>query len=116
MRASQRPRTIGTPAALMHILMGDPVNPQSPRLRSTPDRQRQGSRSRDGERLSSSHRNRLHQASRARRDRDAAGTGARAERNLFAKLCVSEPALARVLSYEGEHHRAVALYRGRHKE
>jgi len=34
------------------------------------------------------------------------------ERNLFLRLCISEPALARMRSYEGaKHHLAVALYR-----
>ncbi len=35
------------------------------------------------------------------------------ERNLFLKLCITEPALARMRSYEEQkNHLAVALYRG----
>jgi hypothetical protein len=39
------------------------------------------------------------------------------ERNLFLKLCITEPALARMRSYEEKNvTRALALYRGLSKE
>src|SRR6202008_1923561 len=74
------PRTIETPAALMHILMGQPLNP------------------REAERKGLVHIERL--------VRNATETplaqGLALERNLFLKLCVSESALARMRSYEGK--------------
>src|ERR1700731_3339474 len=101
------PRTIGTPAALMHILMGDAVAPR--------EAQRQGlvhetvsgkalDRAMEIARRLSSHTPESI-AYIKRLVRNATETplaqGLALERNLFLKLCISEPALARMRSYEG---------------
>ena len=101
------PRTIGTAAALMHILMGDAVSPkEAARLGlvhesvsgKALDRAMQVAR-----RLVS--RPPASVAAIKRLVRNATETplaqGLALERNLFLKLCVSEPALARMRSYEG---------------
>src|SRR3984893_7084863 len=101
------PRTIGTAAALMHILMGDAVNPK--------EAQRQGlvhetvsgkalDRAMEIARRLSSHTPESI-AYIKRLVRNATETplaqGLALERHLFLKLCISEPALARMRSYEG---------------
>ena len=101
------PRTIGTAAALMHIFMGDPVAPQeAARLGLV------------NETVSGKALDRALEIARrlASRPPEAVGYikrlvrnatetplahGLALERNLFLRLCVSEPALARMRSYEG---------------
>jgi enoyl-CoA hydratase/carnithine racemase len=100
------PRTIGTSAALMHILMGQPVAPQ--------EAARQGlvHETVQGKALDRA----MEIAARIacfppqsiacikRLVRNATETplaqGLALERNLFLKLCISEPALARMRSYD----------------
>ena len=101
------PRTIGTAAALMHIFMGDPVAPQeAARLGLV------------NETVSGTALDRALEIARrlASRPPEAVGyikrlvrnatetplaQGLALERNLFLRLCISEPALARMRSYEG---------------
>jgi enoyl-CoA hydratase len=100
-------RTIGTAAALMHIFMGDPVAPQeAARLGLV------------NETVSGKALDRALEIARrlASRPPEAVGyikrlvrnatetplaQGLALERNLFLRLCISEPALARMRSYEG---------------
>ena len=100
------PRTIGTAAALMHILMGDAVNPkEAARLglvhesvsgkaldRAMEIARRLGSRPPESV------------AAIKRLVRNATETplaqGLALERNLFLKLCISDAGLARMRSYE----------------
>jgi enoyl-CoA hydratase/carnithine racemase len=99
------PRTIGTPAALMHILMGNPLTPREAERKGLVH-ETVGGRALDrameiAQRLS------LHPpeavACIKRLVRNSTETplaeGLALERNLFLKLCVSEPALARMRSY-----------------
>jgi enoyl-CoA hydratase len=99
------PRTIGTPAALMHILMGNPLTPREAERKGLVHETVSG-RALDrameiAQRLS------LHPpeavACIKRLVRNSTETplaeGLALERNLFLKLCVSEPALARMRSY-----------------
>ena len=101
------PRTIGTAAALMHIFMGDPVAPQeAARLGLV------------NETVSGTALDRALEIARrlASRPPEAVGyikrlvrnatetplaQGLALERNLFLRLCISEPSLARMRSYEG---------------
>src|ERR1700730_4215209 len=101
------PRTIRTAAALVHIFMGDPVAPQeAARLGLV------------NETVSGKARDRALEIARrlASRPPEAVGyikrlvrnatetplaQGLALERNLFLRLCISEPALARMRSYEG---------------
>ena len=103
------PRTIGTPAALIHILMGDPLTPR--------EAERKGlvHETVSGKALDRA----LEIAKRLaaytpewvayikRLVRNATETplaqGLALERNLFLKLCISEPALGRMRAYEEEH-------------
>jgi len=99
------PRTIGTPAALMHILMGDPLTPREAERKGLVHETVSGKaldRAMEiAQRLS------LHPpeavACIKRLVRNSTETplaeGLALERNLFLKLCVSEPALARMRSY-----------------
>jgi len=99
------PRTIGTPAALMHILMGNPFTPREAERKGLVHETVSGKaldRAMEiAQRLS------LHPpeavACIKRLVRNATETplaeGLALERNLFLKLCVSEPALARMRSY-----------------
>jgi enoyl-CoA hydratase len=101
------PRTIGTPAALMHILMGNPLTPREAERKGLVHETVSGKaldRAMEiAQRLS------LHPpeavACIKRLVRNATETplaeGLALERNLFLKLCVSEPALARMRSYVG---------------
>jgi enoyl-CoA hydratase len=98
-------RTIGTPAALMHILMGDPVSPREAERKGLVHETVSGKAldraMQIAQRLS------LHPAESLayikRLVRNAIDTplaqGLALERNLFLKLCISEPALARMKSY-----------------
>jgi len=101
------PRTIGTAAALVHIFMGDPVAPQeAARLGLV------------NETVSGKALDRALEIARrlASRPPEAVGyikrlvrnatetplaQGLALERNLFLRLCISEPALARMRAYEG---------------
>jgi enoyl-CoA hydratase len=98
-------RTIGTPAALMHILMGDPVSPREAERKGLVHETVSGKAldraMQIAQRLS------LHPAASLayikRLVRNATDTplaqGLALERNLFLRLCISEPALARMKSY-----------------
>src|ERR1700736_2484395 len=100
------PRTIGTPAALMHILMGDPLTPREAERKGLVhetvsgkalDRAMQIAR-----RLSSFPPESIACIKRLVRNATEMplAQGLALERNLFLKLCVSDPALARMRSYE----------------
>src|SRR6201981_1735708 len=100
------PRTIGTPGALMHILMGDPLIPR--------EAERKGlvHETVTGKALDRAMQIAQHLSSHTpesvacikRLVRNATETplaqGMAPERNLFLKLCITEPALARMRSYE----------------
>src|SRR3984893_17930137 len=101
------PRIIGTPAALIHILMGQPLNPREAErkglVRETVSGKALDRAMEIARRLSSFPAESL--ACIKRLVRNATETplaqGLALERNLFLKLCVGEPALARMRSYEG---------------
>jgi len=100
------PRTIGMPAALMHILMGSPLNPREAERKGLVHETVSGKaldRAMEIARRLSSH----PPGSLAyikRLVRNAADTplaqGLALERNLFLKLCISDAGLARMRSYE----------------
>jgi enoyl-CoA hydratase len=100
------PRAIGTPAALMHLLMGDALSPRAAERKGLVHETVSGKaldRAMEiAGRLSSYTPESL--AYIKRLVRNAAETplaeGLALERNLFLKLCVSESALARMRSYE----------------
>ena len=100
------PRTIGTPAALMHILMGDPLTPREAERKGLVHETVSGKaldRALEiARRLSSFPSESI--ACIKRLVRDATETplaqGLALERNLFLKLCISEPAIERMRSYE----------------
>src|SRR6266699_3428850 len=103
------PRTIGTPAALMHILMGQPLNPREAEKKGLVHETVSGKaldRAMEIARRLSSHTPESLAYSK-RLVRNATETplaqGLVLERNLFLKLCISEAALARMRSYEEEH-------------
>src|SRR5580704_17535185 len=100
------PRTIGMPAALMHILMGRALNPREAERTGLVHETVSGKaldRAMDIARRLSSHTPES-VAYIKRLVRNAVETplaqGLALERNLFLKLCISEPALARMRSYE----------------
>ena len=103
------PRTIGMPAALLHILMGDPLTPREAERKGLVHEAVSGKaldRAMEiARRLSSFPPEAV--ACIKRLVRNATETplaqGLALERNLFLKLCISEPALARMRSYEEEH-------------
>jgi enoyl-CoA hydratase len=103
------PRTIGTPAALMHILMGDPLTPREAERKGLVHETVSGKaldRAMEiAKRLSSYTPESV--AYIKRLVRNATDTplaqGLALERNLFLKLCITEPALARMRAYEEEH-------------
>src|SRR3989449_6850186 len=109
-RGTQRlPRTIGTPAALMHILMGQPLNPREAERKGLVHETVSGKaldRAMEIARRLSSHTPES-VAYIKRLVRNATETplaqGLALERNLFLKLCISEPALARMRSYDKEN-------------
>src|SRR5437879_8180776 len=102
------PRTIGMPAALMHILMGKALNPRDAERKGLVHETVNGKaldRAMEiAKRLSSHTPESLGYIKRL--VRNATDTplaqGLALERNLFLKLCVSESALARMRSYEGK--------------
>jgi len=117
------PRTIGMPAALMHILMGVPLAPRDAEKKGLVHETVGGKaldRAMDIARRLSRHT----PASLAyikRLVRNATETplaqGLALERNLFLKLCVTEPALARMRAYEENNvtspSRSIVVDRGR---
>ena len=117
------PRTIGMPAALMHILMGVPLTPRDAEKKGLVHETVGGKaldRAMDIARRLSRHT----PASLAyikRLVRNATETplaqGLALERNLFLKLCVTEPALARMRAYEEINvtspSRSIVVDRGR---
>src|ERR1700747_1777089 len=100
------PRTIGTPAALMHILMGDPLTPREAERKGLVHETVTGKAL--DRAIEIARRLSLHPPEAVayikRLVRNATETplaeGLALERNLFLKLCISEPALARMRSYE----------------
>jgi enoyl-CoA hydratase len=103
------PRTIGTPAALMHILMGVPLTPREPERKGLVHETVSG-KALDrvmeiAQRLSSHTPESV--AYIKRLVRNATDTplaeGLALERNLFLTLCITEPVLARMRSYEEEN-------------
>jgi enoyl-CoA hydratase/carnithine racemase len=102
------PRTIGTPAALMHILMGDPLTPREAESKGLVHETVSGKaldRAMEiAQRLSSHTPESVAYIKRLVRNATETplAQGLALERNLFLKLCISEPALARMRSYEDE--------------
>jgi enoyl-CoA hydratase len=101
------PRTIGMPAALMHILMGKALSPREAERKGLVHETVSGKaldRAMEIARRLSSHTPES-LAYIKRLVRNATETplaqGLALERNLFLKLCITEPALARMRSYEG---------------
>src|ERR1700674_1731265 len=100
------PRTIGMPAALMHILMGDPLTPREAERKGLVHETVSGKaldRAMEiARRLSSFPPESV--ACIKRLVRNATETplaqGLALERNLFLKLCMTEPALERMRSYQ----------------
>src|SRR2546422_6206977 len=99
------PRTIGMPAALLHILMGVPLTPRDAERKGLVHETVSGKaldRAMDIARRLASHPPAA-VAHIKRLVRNASETplaqGLALERNLFLKLCISEPALARMRSY-----------------
>src|ERR1700739_1554602 len=102
------PRTIGMPAALMHILMGNALSPREAEKKGLVHETVSGKavdRAMELARRLTSHTPES-VAYIKRLVRNAMETplaqGLALERNLFLKLCISEPALARMRSYEGK--------------
>jgi enoyl-CoA hydratase len=102
------PRTIGTPAALMHILMGQPLNPREAERKGLVHETVSG-KALDraveiARRLSSFPSESVAGIKRLVRNATdmPLAQGLALERNLFLKLCISEPTLARMRSYEGK--------------
>src|SRR5712692_3572473 len=103
------PRTIGTAAALMHILMGDAVNPKEAERKGLVHETVSGKALERAMELAK--RLSLHTPESVayikRLVRNATETplaqGLALERNLFLKLCITEPALARMRSYDKEN-------------
>ena len=116
------PRTIGTAPALMHILMGNPLTPREAERKGLVHETVRGKaldRAMEiAQRLSSHTPESL--ACIKRLVRNATETplaeGLALERNLFLRLCISEPALARMRSYEEKKitspSRSVEVYGG----
>jgi len=103
------PRTIGTSAALIHILMGDPLTPREAERKGLVHETVSGKaldRAMEIARRLSSHTPES-VAYIKRLVRNAIETplaqGLALERNLFLKLRISEPALARMRSYDKEN-------------
>jgi enoyl-CoA hydratase len=102
------PRTVGMPAALMHILMGKPLNPREAERKGFVHETVSGKaidRAMEiAERLSSLSPGSL--SSIKRLVRNTAETplaqGLALERNLFLRLCISDEALARMRSYDAK--------------
>jgi enoyl-CoA hydratase len=100
------PRTIGTPAALMHILIGKPLNPREAERKGLVHETVSGKAL--DRAMEIARRLALHTPESVayikRLVRNATETplaqGLALDRNLFLKLCISEPGLARMRSYE----------------
>src|SRR5256712_3052672 len=103
------PRTIGTPAALMHILMGDPLTPREAERKGLVHETVSGKaldRAMEiARRLSSYPPESVAHIKRLVRNATETplAQGLALERNLFLKLCITAPALARMRSYEAEN-------------
>jgi enoyl-CoA hydratase len=101
------PRAIGTPAALMHILMGNPLTPREAERKGLVHETVSGKaldRAMEiARRLSSFPSESVACIKRLVRNATEMplAQGLALERNLFLKLCIGEPALARMRSYEG---------------
>jgi enoyl-CoA hydratase len=101
------PRTIGTAAALVHIFMGDPVAPQEAArlglVNETVSGKALDRALEIARRLASRPPEAVGYIKRLVRNATETplGQGLALERNLFLRLCISEPALARMRSYEG---------------
>ena len=100
------PRTIGTAAALMHILMGQPLNPREAKRKGLVH-ETVGGKALDrameiARRLSSHTPESLAYIKRLVRNATETplAQGLALERNLFLKLCIGDSALARMRSYE----------------
>ena len=116
------PRIIGMSAALMHILMGQPLNPREAERKGLVHETVSGKAL--DRAMEIARRLSLHPpeaiACVKRLVRNATETplaeGLALERNLFLKLCVSEPALTRMRSYEEKKitspSRSVEVYGG----
>jgi enoyl-CoA hydratase len=103
------PRTIGMPAALLHILMGVPLTPRDAERKGLVHETVSGKaldRAIDIARRLASHPPAA-VAHIKRLVRNASETplaqGLALERNLFLKLCISEPALARMRAYDDKN-------------
>src|SRR6266850_1847017 len=100
------PRTIGTPAALLHILMGDPLTPREAAriglVHETVSGKALDRAMEIGRRLSSHTPESVAHIKRLVRNamETPLAQGLALERNLFLKLCISEAGLARMHSYE----------------
>jgi len=106
------PRTIGTPAALMHILLGQPLNPREAERKGLVHETVSG-KALDraieiARRLSSYTPESVAYIKRLVRDATETplAQGLALERNLFLKLCITEAALARMRAYEEENNTA----------
>src|SRR5262249_165235 len=103
------PRTIGTAAALMHILMGDPLTPREAERKGLVHETVSGKaldRAMEiAKRLSSHTEQSVAYIKRlvCNATQTPRAQGLALERNLFLKLCITEPAIARMRSYEEEH-------------
>src|ERR1700757_5219587 len=100
------PRTIGMPAALMHILVGKALNPREAESKGLVHETVSGKaldRAMEiARRLSSHTAESVAYIKRLVRNgiETPLAQGLALERNLFLKLCITEPALARMRSYE----------------
>src|ERR1700686_3734983 len=103
------PRTIGTPAALMHILMGVPLAPREAERKGLVQETVSGKaldRAMEiAQRLPSYTPESVAYIKRLARNATETplAQGLALERNLFLKLCITEPALSRMRSYEEEN-------------
>jgi len=103
------PRAIGTPAALMHILLGVPLSPREAERKGLVHETVSGKaldRAMEiAHRLSSYTPESVAYIKRLVRNATETplAQGLALERNLFLKLCISESALARMRSYEGKN-------------
>ena len=116
------PRIVGMPAALMHILMAQPLNPREAERKGLVHETVSGKAL--DRAMEIARRLSLHPPEAVayikRLVRNATGLplaeGLALERNLFLKLCVSEPALTRMRSYEEKKitspSRSVEVYGG----
>src|SRR5467141_4535844 len=102
------PRTIGMPAALMHILIGRPLNPRDAEKKGLVHETVSGKaidRAMEIAKRFCSHTPEslgyIKRLVRSAIDTPLA-QGLALERNLFLKLCISEPTLARMRSYEAK--------------